>query len=99
MRLTPKKVSAAFVYREPWEKCVWLSHIVQDDVLFRSMGFVKCIEAPGRNMHPCIRMHAVVAEFVEVFALAQAGELRGRRKAILALKPYRRGAFEAIYNL
>ena len=44
-------------------------------------------------------MHAVVAEFVEVFALAQAGELRGRRKAILTLKPYRRGAFEAIYNL
>ena len=50
-------------------------------------------------MHPCIRMHAVVAEFVEVFALAQAGELLGIRKAILALKPYRRGAFEAIYNL
>ena len=99
MRLTPKKVSAAFVYREPWGKCVWLRRIVQDDVLFRSMGFVKRIEAPGRNMHPCIRMHAVVAEFVEVFALAQAGELRGRRKAILALKPYRRGAFEAIYNL
>ena len=73
--------------------------IVQDDVLFRSMGFVKRIEAPGRNMHPCIRMHTVVAELVEVFALAQAGELRGRRKAILALKPYRRGAFEAIYNL
>ena len=72
---------------------------MQDDVLFCSMGFVKRIEAPGRNMHPCIRMHAVVAEFVEVFALAQAGELRGRRKAILALKPYRRGAFEAIYNL
>ena len=59
---------------------------MQDDVLFRSMGFVKCIEAPERDMHPCIRMHAVVAEFVEVFALAQAGELRGRRKAILALK-------------
>ena len=72
---------------------------MQDDVLFRSMGFVKRIEAPGRNMHPCIRMHAVVTEFVEVFALAQAGELRGRRKAILVLKPYRRGAFEAIYNL
>ena len=99
MRLTPKKVSAAFVHREPWGKCVWLRRIVQDDVLFRSMGFVKCIEAPGRNMHPCIRMHAVVAEFVEVFALAQTGELRGRRKAILALKPYRCGAFEAIYNL
>ena len=99
MRLTPKKVSVAFVYREPWGKVCLVEAHRQDDVLFRSMGFVKRIEAPGRNMHPCIRMHAVVAEFVEVFALAQAGELRGRRKAILVLKPYRRGVFEAIYNL
>ena len=72
---------------------------MQDDVPFRSMGFVKRIEAPGRNMHSCIRMHAVGAEFVEAFALTQADELRGRRKAILALKPYRRGAFEVIHNL
>ena len=72
---------------------------MQDDVLFRSMGFVKRIEASGRNMHSCIRMHAVVAEFVEAFALTQTDELRGRREAILALKPNRRGAFEAIYNL
>ncbi len=56
---------------------------MQDDVLFRSMGFVKRIEAPGRNMHPCIRMYAVVAEFVEAFALTRADELRGRREAIL----------------
>ena len=51
MRLMPKKVSAAFVYREPW-------------------GKVCLVEAH-----------------------------RARRKAIFALKPYRRGAFEAIYNL
>ena len=81
------------------EKCARLKCIVQDDVLFRSMGFAKRIEAPGRNMHPRIRMHAVAAESVEAFALAQADELRGRREAILALKPYRRGAFGAIYNL
>lgn len=56
---------------------------MQDDVLFRSMGFVKRIEASGRNMHSCIRMHAVVAEFVEAFALTQTDELRGRREAIL----------------
>ena len=56
---------------------------MQDDVLSRSMGFVKCIEAPGRNMHPRIRMHAVGAEFVEAFAPTQADELRDRREAIL----------------
>ena len=83
MRLTPKKVSAAFVYREPWGKvCLVEAHRARRRS-FSFDGIRQRIEAPGRNMHPCIRMHAVVAEFVEVFALAQAGELRGRRRRFL----------------